>query len=74
MPYLTRDFKGYHQARETVDGKPIEPWSFYICGFGYDDVSCSVLLIDHTEKTVPINKANQILIDGKWYGPTHWNH
>lgn len=65
-----RSYYGFAQFRES----PKDPWRFYVSGFGWDDVSCSVLMADGSYKTVPIDSQNRITIRGQKFGRNHWNH
>lgn len=68
----TRDFEGYHQFREIPPGCKPSRWKFYIYSFGEND--CSVMMTDQTRSRVPIDSKNRITINGKKYGPQHWDH
>lgn len=69
-----RSHHGYHQAREGV----ASAWRFYVTGFDASSCgtagTCSVLRFDGSEESVPIDEADRILVAGKWYGRSHWNH
>ncbi|HEP8974323.1 TPA: hypothetical protein VDU83_006752 [Pseudomonas aeruginosa] len=69
-----RNFHGFHQSREGQAGA----WLFYVSGFGRlvdgEHVECSVLCIDGSLVTVPIDKHGRITVLGKKYGREHWNH
>lgn len=71
MAWFTRDFHGYKQVRET-GGR----WCFYVSGFERHGVKdqCSVLRTDGTTESVHIDGRDRILIKGKRYGRTRWNH
>jgi len=69
-----RDYCGFLQVRPTGSSK----WHFVVTGFdgscsgetGY----CSVMRADESEVDVSIDTKDRILIEGKRYGPEHWNH
>ncbi len=67
-----RNFHGYFQSREGGRGN----WCFQIQGFGDDD--CTVMAWDHhgkpCGKVVPIDRKDQITINGVQYGRGHWSH
>lgn len=71
MAWEKRGFHGFLQLRE--DGGR---WRFAIRGFDThgDPGMCSAVLFAGGFRAVPIDRANRILIAGKWYGPQHWNH
>lgn len=73
--WQVRNFHGYHQSRECGRGT----WQFHITGFdstpsgqsGY----CTVAKYGGgTEPRVPIDAKDRILIQGRRYGRSHWNH
>jgi len=72
--WQTRDFEGFHQAREGNSGT----WCFRVTGF--DDTSsgtpgyCYVLRADGTTKKVAIDAQDRITVAGKKYGREHWTH
>lgn len=71
-----RDFHGYCQAREWVNGEPGD-WQFDVTGFytdGGEDGECCVLMWDGSEKDVPITSRATILIRGRYYGRRYWSH
>ena len=72
--WQSRNYHGYHQAREWVDGEPGD-WTFHIPYFyGDDDPNCPVLMWDGTKSDVPITKNAAILIRGRYYGRRWWTH
>lgn len=72
MSYEIRDNNGFHQHREVVDGKPIEPWRYMVLSFGEKD--CAVLLSSGESVRVPIDGLNRIYVNGLWLSPEKWDH
>lgn len=71
--WRVRNFGGYHQSMEQ-GGR----WRFYVTGFGRvvagEHVECSLLRIDGTTETVPIDAAGCITVMGRRYGAESWAH
>jgi hypothetical protein len=74
--FRVRNFHGYHQYYDTYElgDREVSRWIFIICGFSFDDLYANMLMFDGSKQYVPINEANEILINGTWYGPEHWHH
>lgn len=72
--WQVRNFHGFHQSRESESGQ----WLFYVSGYGRivdgDHVECSLLCIDGSLFTVPLDKQDRITVLGKKYGRDSWNH
>lgn len=71
--WRVRNFHGYHQSSEQGG-----PWRFYVSGFGRIEngshVECSVMRIDGTTETVPLDAAGAITILGRKYANRCWDH
>lgn len=67
-----RNWHGLLQHREGGQGN----WCFLVHSFGGDpDADGTAWLHGIDGKTpVPIDRANRILVEGKWYGRERWHH
>ena len=71
--WRVRNFHGYHQSSEA-GGR----WLFWVSGFGRvvngEHVECSLVRIDGTRETVPIDSGGRITVLGRKYSDSHWQH
>lgn len=67
-----RNWKGWLQSREGGKGT----WTFQIGGFSGPEDGDGLARVYRVEgcQDVPIDRRNRILIEGKRYGRSHWNH
>ena len=74
IEWEVRSHLGFRQARAGSRGT----WQFCVTGFDGSTSgtagTCHVLCFDGSEKSVPIDASDRILIAGKWYGRAHWMH
>ena len=74
--FQNRDFHGFFQAREWVNGEPGR-WCFDVTSFtglGQGADEAQLLMWDGTTTSVPISGKNAILVRGHWYDRRHWTH
>jgi hypothetical protein len=74
MSFETRDFHGFFQHREIVEGVPLGAWKFNVSSFGNDDKDCFLLMTDGSLTRVPIDKDDRITVNGRLYGRENWHH
>lgn len=76
--WTERNFHGFRQVQDI--GNYGHKWMFYICGFtgpqlsdGSDGIG-HVQMFDQSETACQLDTRGRVLINGRWYDHSRWDH